>query len=110
MNPNPWHNESIIDFLNAIRIRPELWNVNSERYKDRDLKKNSWAELAPRFSVTPEEACRKFKCLRTYAKQDEKIRKTGSSKRGTWFAYDAISFLLSPDDDNTTDKCVSIIC
>lgn len=105
---NPWNNESIIDFLNAIRIRPELWNVNSDKYKDRDMRKNAWAEIAPRFSVTPEDAYRKFKSLRTYAKQDEKTRKIGGSKPATWFAHDAISFLLSQDGDNTTDIFVSI--
>jgi hypothetical protein len=82
-------------------LRPELWDIEQNRYKDRNLKEYSWPSIASEFAITPEEAYKKFKSLRTYVKnKQKKLPKnsgSGSGKIVKWFAYDAISFILSRD-------------
>ncbi|XP_072391856.1 uncharacterized protein [Diabrotica undecimpunctata] len=100
---NNWSNETIIDFINEIHLRPELWNVEFAIYKDRNAKKDAWALVAEKFHISSDEAYKKFKSLRTYAKNEEKKKiKSGSAggKPVKWFAFDAISFILSQDTQN----------
>ncbi|XP_047101232.1 uncharacterized protein LOC124720027 [Schistocerca piceifrons] len=99
-----WTNEKTLNFINAIHLRPELWDVESSVYKDRNLKKDSWLAVADDYGITPDEAYKKFRSLRTYAKcEEKKHRKSGSSGGSTspWFAYDAMSFILSQDVPET---------
>ena len=101
---NTWSNEKIIDFINEIHVRPELWNVETGIYKDRNAKKDGWAVIAEKFNITSDEAYKKFRSLRTYAKNEErkKIKSgSGGTKPVKWFAFEAISFILSQDTPNT---------
>lgn len=73
-------------------------------YKDRNAKKDGWAVISEKFGITSDEAYKKFRSLRTYAKNEEKKKiKSGSSggKVVKWFAFDAISFILTQDTPNT---------
>ncbi|XP_013198545.1 uncharacterized protein LOC106141439 [Amyelois transitella] len=105
-----WSNEKTIEFLNEVQKHPELWDVKTEVYKNRDAKKDGWALIAEKFGISSDDAYRKFKSLRTYAKNEEKKAKraSGGMKTVKWFAYDAISFILNqdahtgPDSGNTT--------
>ena len=96
-----WTNEKILSFINSIYLRPELWDVEQNCYKDRNRKKESWQSVASEFAITPEEAYKKFRSLRTYAKNEQKkLHKnsgSGGDKIVKWFAYDTISFTLSRD-------------
>jgi len=96
-----WTNEKILSFINSIYLRPELWDVEQNCYKDRNRKKDSWQSVASEFAITPEEAYKKFRSLRTYAKNEQKkLHKNSGSGGGKivkWFAYDTISFILSRD-------------
>lgn len=98
-----WSNERILDFINEIHKHPTLWDVETNEYKDRNAKKNIWVKIANKFNISSEEAYRKFKNLRTYAKNEEKKKKCSNegSKQVKWFAYDAISFILSRDITNS---------
>lgn len=113
-----WSNEKILNFINEIHVLPELWYVEASVYKDRNLKKDAWAVIAAKFNVTTEEAYKKFRNLRTYAKTELKKKKSGSGagKKVTWFAFEAISFVLSRDipdagtdsETNTMETTVSL--
>ncbi|XP_030040548.2 uncharacterized protein LOC115455896 [Manduca sexta] len=94
-----WTDEMIIQFINEIRRRPELWDVNNMAYKDREAKRNSWSRVGSLFDVTPDEAYSKFRNLRTYARNEQKKNKG----KVTWFAYDAISFIFTPNNQNQID-------
>lgn len=99
-----WSNEKIIDFINEVHLHPELWNVETGIYKDRNAKKDGWAVISEKFGITSDEAYKKFRSLRTYAKNEEKKKiKSGSAggKVVKWFAFDAISFILTQDTPNT---------
>ncbi|KAG5895813.1 hypothetical protein JTB14_028517 [Gonioctena quinquepunctata] len=101
---NTWSNEKIIDFINEVHLHPELWNVETGIYRDRNAKKDGWAVISEKFGITSDEAYKKFRSLRTYAKNDEKKKiKSGSAggKVVKWFASDAISFILAQDTPNT---------
>lgn len=101
---NTWSNEKIIDFINEVHLHPELWNVETGVYKDRNAKKDGWVVISAKIGVTSDEAYKKFRSLRTYVKNEEKKKnKSGSAgdKQVKWFAYDAISFILSQDTPNT---------
>ncbi|XP_023945513.2 uncharacterized protein LOC112051206 [Bicyclus anynana] len=89
-----WSNKKIIKFIKEVHIRPELWNVSVCEYRDRKAKFNAWSAVAAQFNITPDMAYKKFRNLRTYAKTEHR-KKCG--KAISWFAYDAISFILSGD-------------
>lgn len=103
----PWSNEKILKFIDEILVRPELWYVRASAYKDRNIKKDSWAEIVSKFHVTAEEAYKKFQKLQTYAKTELQEKKNGSSarKKVAWYAFKVISFVLSRDiPDAETDS------
>lgn len=105
MTNNTWSNEKIIDFINEIHLHPELWNVETGIYKDRNAKKDGWAVISEKFGISSDEAYKKFRSLRTYAKNEEKKKiksgSAGGNKVVKWFAFDAISFILTQDTPNT---------
>jgi hypothetical protein len=78
-----------------------LWDVEQNCYKDRNRKKDTWRSVASEFAITPEEAYKKLRSLRTYAKNEQKkLHKNSGSGGGKivrCFAYDTISFTLSRD-------------
>ncbi|WP_445973951.1 hypothetical protein, partial [Klebsiella pneumoniae] len=45
-----WANEKIFDFVNAIHIRPELWDVEHANYRNRFVKKDGWEAVAAELS------------------------------------------------------------
>ncbi|XP_047524442.1 uncharacterized protein LOC125062505 [Pieris napi] len=97
-----WSNEKITDFINEVHLYPELWDIKTGIYKDRNAKKDAWNEIAEKFGITSNEAYKKFRSLRTYANNEEKKKKSGSAggKTVKWFAYDALSFLLKQNSAN----------
>ncbi|XP_045780842.1 uncharacterized protein LOC123877947 [Maniola jurtina] len=98
MNKRLWSNKKIIKFIKEVHMRPELWNVSVSAYRDRKAKFNAWSAVAAQFNITPDVAYKKFRNLRTYAQTEHKKK---GGKQITWFAYDAISFILSVDGRGT---------
>ncbi|CAH1100724.1 unnamed protein product [Psylliodes chrysocephalus] len=98
---NTWSNANIIEFINEIHLHPELWNVETGIYEDRNAKKDGWAVIAKKFGISSDEANKKLRSLRTYTKNEVNKKKTGSAggKLVKWF--DAISFVLAQDAQNT---------
>lgn len=76
---NTWTNEKIVDFINEVHLHPELWDVKSGIYKDRNAKKDGWSVIAEKFNIASTEAYKKFRSLRTYAHNEEKKKKSGSA-------------------------------
>ena len=84
---------------------------------DRNHKKDSWQSVASEFAITPEEAYKKFRSLRTYVKNEQKkLHKNSGSGGGKivkWFAYDTISFILSRDISESgmdTGNTINYVC
>lgn len=101
---NCWSNEKTIEFINAVRVCPELWDAELPKYKDRRLKNERWRKIGEKFQCSSVEAYRKYRSLRTYAKYEEKKKKNSDGgKQVKWFAYDALSFVL---DENTSNPGV----
>lgn len=67
-----WTNDRTIEFINEIYLRPELWDVEVSSYRDRNAKKDGWAAVAIKFNISSDEAYKKFRSLRTYAKNEHK--------------------------------------
>ncbi|CAK1601022.1 unnamed protein product [Parnassius mnemosyne] len=101
---NTWSNEKTLDFINEVQLHPEIWNVETGMYKDNNAKKDAWSIVATKFDISSDDAYKKFRSLRTYVKNEErKKNKSGSAggKQTKWFAYDAMSFILSQDTPKT---------
>lgn len=100
-----WSNEKILSFINSIYLRPELWDMEENSYQDRNLKKDSWQAIATEYAITTQEAYKKFRSLRTYAKNEQKKMHKSSGSAGSktvkWFAYNAMSFILFRDIPDT---------
>ncbi|XP_075986795.1 uncharacterized protein LOC142983689 [Anticarsia gemmatalis] len=97
-----WSNEIILNFINDISRYPELWDAETPDYRSKKKRKERWHEIAVKYAVTTGDAQKKFKSLRTYAKNEEKktLSKGEDGKRvkSSWFAYDAMSFIRSQDN------------
>ncbi|BES98146.1 Hypothetical protein NTJ_10961 [Nesidiocoris tenuis] len=93
-----WSNEKVMDFINAVHLRKELWDVEDSTFRDRVAKKDSWQAVDEEFGIKGDEASKKFKNLRTYAQNERKKPKSGSgaSKKKPWFAFEAVQFVLLP--------------
>jgi hypothetical protein len=68
-----WTNEQFLSFIYYIYLRPELWEVEQNCCRHRNRKEHSWQIVTSEFAITPEEAYKKFRSLRTYAKNKQKI-------------------------------------
>ncbi|CAH1976712.1 unnamed protein product [Acanthoscelides obtectus] len=100
-----WTNEKTLHLINAIHLRPELWDVDNVLYKDKNRKKDGWNAIATELEISSDEAYKKFRSLRTYVKNEAKksSKKSGSganSKDSTWFAFQAMQFILARDTPN----------
>lgn len=99
-----WNNETIINFIETIRLRVCLWDNTDAEYRNRQLKKDEWKAVATEFGISAEEAQKKFKNLRTYfnneIKKAEKRQRSGSgaSQESNWFAFKTMLFLKDVDD------------
>jgi hypothetical protein len=87
-----WTNDHVLSFINSVYLRPELWDIEQNTYKDKNLKKDSWQSVGSEFGITAEEAYKKFRSLRTYARNEHKKMHKNSGSGGVkhvkWFAYD----------------------
>uniref|UniRef100_A0A1B6LEL2 MADF domain-containing protein n=1 Tax=Graphocephala atropunctata TaxID=36148 RepID=A0A1B6LEL2_9HEMI len=95
-------------FIFEVQARPSIWDVNSEEYGDRDLKRKCWLELAEMF-IDKEDAnkremseyCRalqrRWKSLRDcYTRECHRMAKrseTGCQHQRTYMYYRHLSFL-----------------
>ncbi|CAG5034947.1 unnamed protein product [Parnassius apollo] len=99
-----WNNEKIINFIDAVRLHPCLWDNKSPDFKDRLLKKDEWTAIGLQFEISHNEAVKKFKNLRTYfnneIKKLEKKQKSGSGafQESNWFAFKSLLFLKGTDE------------
>lgn len=91
-----------MDFINAVHLRRELWDVEESSFRNRVAKKDGWQAVGEEFGISGVEASKKFKNLRTYAQNERKKQKSGSgaSKKKPWFAFEAIQFVLARDIPN----------
>ncbi|XP_011206804.1 uncharacterized protein LOC105228613 [Bactrocera dorsalis] len=109
-----WRQAEIFDLLSMYRESECLWNCLNPEYKDVDLKKNAWREIATFFGRKVEDVKKKIKNLRTsYVLEKKKVeRKRAESGRSSYeprlFYYDEMTFLdpviilrfLNPTEQN----------
>ncbi|XP_011186436.1 uncharacterized protein LOC105214611 [Zeugodacus cucurbitae] len=94
-----WRRAEILDLICMYRESECLWNYLNPEYKDIDLKKNAWEEIANFFGRNVEEVKKKIKNLRTSyvlekKKVDTKKISSGDSLyQPRLFYYDEMTFL-----------------
>lgn len=97
-----WSNEKTILLIEDYHNSPELWNNKINEYKDIRVKNDKLKQLADKYNCTVSEIKKKIKNLRSAFHRERKkllSKKSGSSpnKRGKWFAYELLSFLIDVD-------------
>ena len=102
-----WNNEKTTSFIDDYHNSPELWNNKISEYKDSTLKNDKLKELATKYNCTVVEIKKKIKNLRSAFHRERKRvqkKKSGSSpsKKGKWFAYELLTFLLDVDIPKST--------
>ncbi|XP_050328312.1 uncharacterized protein LOC126758231 isoform X1 [Bactrocera neohumeralis] len=94
-----WRQVEIFDLLSMYRESECLWNGLNPEYKDMDLKKNAWREIATFFGRKVEDVKKKIKHLRTsYLLEKKKVERknteSGDSRyEPRLFYYDEMTFL-----------------
>ncbi|XP_054728521.1 uncharacterized protein LOC129237670 [Anastrepha obliqua] len=95
-----WRQAEILDLISMYRESECLWNCVNPEYKDLDLKKTAWREIADHFERDVGEVKKKIKHLRTnYVVEKKKVdsKKYGDSGESMYeprlFYYDEMTFL-----------------
>ncbi|XP_018794608.1 PREDICTED: uncharacterized protein LOC108972464 [Bactrocera latifrons] len=94
-----WRQAEIFDLISMYRESECLWNCLNREYKDVDLKKNAWREIATFFGRKVEDVKKKIKNLRTsYVIEKKKVERKRTESGETvyeprLFYYDEMTFL-----------------
>ncbi|XP_050328318.1 uncharacterized protein LOC126758231 isoform X6 [Bactrocera neohumeralis] len=92
-----WRQAEIFDLISMYRESECLWNCLNREYKDVDLKKNAWREIARFFGRKVEDVKKKIKNLRTsYVIEKKKVERKKSEStvyEPRLFYYDEMTFL-----------------
>ncbi|XP_004536390.2 uncharacterized protein LOC101461773 isoform X2 [Ceratitis capitata] len=94
-----WRQAEILDLICMYRENECLWNWLSSEYKDVNLKKNTWAEIADHFGRDVGEIKKKIKNLRTGYVSEKKRVDSSLNEAGEptyeprLFYYDEMTFL-----------------
>ncbi|KAK9880862.1 hypothetical protein WA026_013187 [Henosepilachna vigintioctopunctata] len=96
-----WSIDKTLAFIEDYHNSPELWNNKTPVYKDIKLRNDKLAQLSGKYDCTLMELKKKIKNLRSaFHRERKKLqeKKSGSSpsKKGKWFAYELLSFQLTP--------------
>jgi len=96
-----WNIEKTMLFIDDYHNSPELWNNKISAYKDNKIKIDKLKQLSVKYECTLSDVKKKIKNLRSaFHRERKKLKsKSGSSpsKKGKWFAFDSLSFLLDVD-------------
>ncbi|XP_057654721.1 uncharacterized protein LOC130892977 [Diorhabda carinulata] len=104
-----WSNDKTVAFIEDYHNSPELWNNKTPVYKDIKLRNDKLTQLSGKYDCTLMELKKKIKNLRSaFHRERKKLqeKKSGSSpsKKGKWFAYELLSFLIDVDVPKTTSS------
>lgn len=113
-----WSNDSVLQLIDAYRIRPVLWNSSDPFYKNKNKKEDAWRELAELLKTDSAEIKKKMQSLlASFRREKQKLKTT--SGMGTeelydtkWFAFKSLLFLKDknrPVQTQDTDGNVSNI-
>lgn len=107
-----WNIEKTTLFIEDYHNSPELWNNKITDYKDNRLRNDKLKQLASKYNCSVTEVKNKIKNLRSAFHRERKkqqSKKSGSSpcKKGKWFAFELLSFLLDVDQARQTTSTIS---
>ena len=83
-------------FMQEVQLFPVLYNKFDAEFKNIDMKKNAWINIAEVFKITPVEAAEKYRSIRTtYGRYLKKKRLTpsGSGRSAVKHEYDYLEWL-----------------
>ncbi|CAG4983890.1 unnamed protein product [Colias eurytheme] len=98
-----WDNDSVIQLIEAYKLKEILWNPQNRNYYNRLLKKDAWDELETELQRPSEEIKRKVDYLLSALRRErQKIAKSKKTGKGadnvyqpSWFAFAHLKFLLN---------------
>lgn len=97
-----WENDTVLSLLELYESRGLLWDTSHRDYRNRIKKNDAWEDIAKALKLSRKEIETKVHTLRSqFVRERKKVKSsktTGSGredvKSSTWFAYDAMKFLL----------------
>ncbi|XP_055852177.1 uncharacterized protein LOC129916338 [Episyrphus balteatus] len=119
--PSAINREFWIEFFELFKQFPEIWNVKSEKYKNRWLKQNAFASLLAKYQELDPNATevilkKKINNLRScYCRELKKVNNSLRSARGTediykpslWY-YDKLDFLNDHEEKYNNGGVLSL--
>lgn len=94
-----WCNDSVLQLINAYRIRPVLWNSSDPYYKNKNKKEDAWGEIADMMKTDSAEIKKKIQSLLASFRREKQKLKTTSGMGAEevydtkWFAFKSLLFL-----------------
>lgn len=116
-----WSNDSVLQLINAYRIRPVLWNSLDSYYKNKNKKEDAWRELADMLNTDIAEIKKKMQSLLASFRRERQKLKTISGMGAEevydtkWFAFKSLLFLKdknqpveTQDTEGNVSKTINI--
>lgn len=102
--PVEWGNQLVLKLIELYESKGCLWDTNNREYKNKIKKYDAWEGLANELQIPRKDVEAKIHNLRSqFVREKKKIassKGTGKARdevieSSSWFAYDAMKFLLS---------------
>lgn len=106
-----WSKLDVKLLIKLYELRPELWDVASNQFKNKDLRQNTLRAFASMFETTPSEIVKKINNLRSqYYSQLRKAQSKNLGDRNdhTWPYFEALRF-LPRNERQTTGKSGNLV-
>ncbi|XP_075987812.1 uncharacterized protein LOC142984233 [Anticarsia gemmatalis] len=97
-----WTNDVVLRLIDLYRSNECLWDTSNDSYKNKKLKNETWNEIALIMNLPRREVELKIHSLRSQFIRERKkfknsVNADGVVRQSTWFAYEALMFLVKED-------------
>jgi hypothetical protein len=96
-----WSEDLVLQFIEAYRDRPVLWDVRHKFFKIKNKRNDAWEELATLFNTNRYEAKKKINSLLASFRRERRKSICATSVAGAdevcqskWFAFKSLQFLI----------------
>lgn len=94
-----WTTETTLSLIEMLHATPSLWDMTCSDYKNQGKKKDDVQRLANKYDVSFVDMDKKIHSLKTQFRREHKkvtdSKRSGSyPKKGFWFGYEPLLFLL----------------
>jgi len=89
-----WSTSAKYELIDRVRQVPAVWDRHCPDYKDREIKKGAWLDIATTINRSERDISKVWHLLRSGLIREMHIRRRGTIKNKRWQYEDALQFLV----------------